>query len=219
MFARLIASAMFCTGCVTWEQSDPRLVRGASTPEIDAVCGQGREAHVAMATAALDAHVGLPFPNLTLLDKHGAAVQLDSVRVGRTALLFACCPAPESVTWLQEIEAQRWAPPPGYDRLVIVAMGFGEHVFDHLVTRKAPSAYFVGWPLQDYLAAVRVTPILFGVSATGTLQGYWLFEDRGKITGTRTGMQPNSAVNAPVLASQRLQGKRRASRPARYRRR
>jgi hypothetical protein len=28
---------------------------------------------------------------------------------------------------------------------------------------------------------------------------------------------PNNAVNAPVLASRRLQSKRRASRPARYR--
>jgi hypothetical protein len=30
---------------------------------------------------------------------------------------------------------------------------------------------------------------------------------------------PNNAVNATVLASRRLQGKRRASRPARYRER
>lgn len=141
-----------------------------------------------MAKTVLDAHVGLPFPNLTLLDKHGAAIRLDTLRVGRTAVLFAGGPASDAVAWLRELEAQKWTPPPGYDRLVIVAMGFGERTFDQLVTRKAPSAFFVGWPLEDYLTAVRVSPIMFGVSADGTLQGYWLFEDRGNVAVSRPSM-------------------------------
>jgi hypothetical protein len=109
-----------------------------------------------MAKDVLDAHLGKRFPNLTLLDEHGAAVQLDKVRVGRTAVLFACCPSAESVRWMQELEARNWTPPAGYDRLIVLAMGFGERVFDGLVLRKAPSSFFVGVPLQDYLTAVRV---------------------------------------------------------------
>ena len=196
--AALVVLATICTGCVMWQQSDPRLVRGASTPEIDALCGTTREAHVAAARTVLDEHAGMPFPNLTLLDKHGAVVDLDALRHGRTAVLFACCPATESVAWLQELEAQHWAPPAGYERLVIIAAGFGEREFDQLVTRKAPAAFFVGWPLQDYLTAVRIAPILFGVSATGTLDEYWLFEDRGRTSARRGSMQPNSRIELSV---------------------
>jgi len=196
----VMAVVTLCSGCVVWEQSDPRLIRGTSTPEIEATCRSGREARVAMAKTVLNAHIGQPFPDLTLLDKHGAAVHLATLRAGRTALLYVCCPSAESVAWMQELEAQNWAPPPGYDRLLIVAMGFGEPVFDRLVARKAPSAFFVGLPLQDYLAAVLTSPILFGVSADGTLQDYWLFEDRGKLVAAGLSTQPIFAPTPPPSA-------------------
>jgi len=151
-----------------------------------------------MARSVLDAHVGRSFPNLTLLDKHGAVVQLDTLRVGRTAVFLAGWPAAETVAWMQELEARKWEPPPGYDRLVIIAAGFGERKFDQLVTRKAPSAFFVGWPLEDYLTAVRTAPVLFGVSAEGTLVGYWLFEDRGNLAAVGPGMQPNNRIKLSV---------------------
>jgi hypothetical protein len=211
----LVGLAAMCSSCVWWEQSDHRLVRG--TPEIDPLCGQSREAHVTAATMALQAHLGLPFPNLTLLDKHGAVTRLNTLRAGRTAVLFACCPGDESVAWLRECEALRWAPPPGYDRLVVLTMGFGEDAFDALA-RKAPAVFFVGWPLEDYLAQVRVAPILFGVSATGTLEGYWLFENRKQIAATRPNMQPNYGVNAPVRSVTPLAESASVApvRPARY---
>jgi len=174
----LVVLLTFCASCVMWRQSDTRLVRGASTPEIDAVCG--REPRVAMTKSVLDAHIGRPFPNLTLVDKHRRVIRLEQLRVGRVAVFLAGGPEPDTIKWMRELEAQKWAPPPGYDRLVIVTSWFGERAFDDLV-RGAPSSFLVGWPLEDYLTSVRWYPVMFAVSRDGILEGYWFFEDRGRV--------------------------------------
>jgi hypothetical protein len=201
-------------GCVMWRQSDSRLVRGTSTPEIDAVCG--REPRIAMARDVLDAHIGRPFPNLTLLDKHRRVVRLDQLRSGRLAVLLAGGPEADSVAWMRELQAEKWRPPRGYDRLVILASWFGNPSFDGLV-RKAPDCYLVGWPLADYLTSMRWYPIMFGVSADGALNGYWFFENRQEVATTGPGMQPNMCVDPAVRpVTSRACARPAPAGPARY---
>ena len=78
------------------------------------------------------------------------------------------------------VRTAKWSPPPGYDRLIILASGFRGGPFNRLIGR-APHKYLVGWPLADYLTALRWTPVMFTVASDGTFEHYWFYENRSGI--------------------------------------
>jgi hypothetical protein len=150
----------------------------------------------------LQRQVGKPFPDLTLINRRGEIVRLSSFRGKRLAVLAGIGPCPDTVAWMRELEAVGWTVPPGFDELLVL-VSYGANREWNRLARRFSKSYFVGFPLEDYLAIVGWYPTMYGVGADGTFEGFWSYDGFTGLTPSNGGAQPNTRMNLsnqPVTA-------------------
>ena len=181
-----------------WTPKDPRLVRGTTPVEYGSV-GEATAAAASVEKAKLELqkHVGSPFPDLTLINQQGEIVRLSSFRGKRLAILAGISACPRTMAWMRELEAAAWAVPPGFDELLVLVSTGANREWNNLVKRCSKS-FFVGFPLEGYLAVVRWYPVMYAVGDDGAFEGFWSHVEFTELTPSSDGAQPNTRVNPAV---------------------
>jgi len=195
-FGLLLGQSML-SACLMWSPNDPRLIAGARPAEVVAAVNDGDfERALTISKSTLRSHIGDPIPDLTLIDRRNKVVRLSAFRGKRIAILAALSPCPASVQWMNELKAQNWQAPAGYDELVVLVVTGATHEWNALV-RACPTAYLVAWPPPNYLSYVSWQPAMIGVGTDGRFEGFW---EHGGIVAEplARGAQPNSAIQLSV---------------------